>query len=237
LIGAAYFYNANRRFRDNLNRSVMNLYNFFSDVRDQRIVSLIHTTLLGLVISAATAIVVSSILYHFRQSWVLDNLLSYVLVSDGLKESVVRLVWSPLKCIAYFSAFFFLLFLLMYVVIMLISVVSKTRIFSYHAYVITVWSAAPLLVLVPIGMILYRIMDSPIYVVPSLVLMVALALWVLLRLLKGISIVFDAYLAKVYIIGFLSLACVFSVGYVYFDYTQSASMYISYMYHVMIHSQ
>jgi hypothetical protein len=237
LIGAAYFYNASRRFRDNLNRSVMNLYNFFSDVRDQRIVSLIHTTLLGLVISTATAIVVSSILYHFRLSWVLDNLLSYVLVSDGLKESVVRLVRSPLQCIAYFSAFFFLLFLLIYVVVMLLSVVSKARIFSYHAYVITVWSAAPLLVLVPIGMILYRIMDSPVYVVPSFVLMAVLVIWVLLRLFKGISILFDAYLMKVYIIGFLSLGCALSLGYVYFDYTQSASMYMSYMYHVMMYSQ
>jgi len=237
LIGTAYFYNASRRFRDNMNRSVMNLYNFFSDVRDQRIVSLIHTTLLGLVISIATAIVVSSILYHFRQSWVMDNLLSYVLVSDGLKESVVRLVWSPLKCIAYFSGFVFLLFLLIYVVVMLLSVISKARIFSYHAYVITVWSAAPLLVLVPIGMILYRIMDSPIYVVPSLVLMLVLLIWVLLRLFKGISIIFDVYLMKVYIIGFLSLGCAFSLGYVYFDYTQSVSMYLSYMYHVMMYSQ
>jgi hypothetical protein len=105
---------------------------------------------------------------------------------------------------------------------MLLSVVSKARIFSYHAYVITVWSAAPLLVLVPIGMILYRIMDSPIYVVPSLVLMAALVIWVLLRLFKGISIIFDAYLMKVYIIGFLSLGCALSLGYVYFDYTQSA---------------
>lgn len=237
LIGTAYLYNASRRFRDNLNRSVMNLYNFFSDVRDQRIVSIIHTTLLGLIISIATAIVVSSILYHFRQSWMVDNLLSYVLVSDGLKESVVRLVWSPLKCIAYFSAFVFIQFLLISVVIMVLSIVSKARIFSYHAYVITVWSAAPLLVLVPIGMILYRIMDSPIYVLPSLVLMVVLLIWVLLRLFKGISIIFDAYLMKVYIIGFLALGCALSLGYVYFDYSQSASMYVSYMYHVMMNSQ
>ena len=61
LIGTAYFYNANRRFRDNLNRSVMNLYNFFADVRDQRTVSLIQTTVLGVIISIATAIVTSSI--------------------------------------------------------------------------------------------------------------------------------------------------------------------------------
>ncbi|MBM2840048.1 MAG: Beta-galactosidase/beta-glucuronidase domain protein [Bacteroidetes bacterium] len=237
LIGTAYFYNANRRFRDNLNRSVMNLYNFFADVRDQRIVSLVQTTILGLIISVATAIVVSSVLYHFRQSWVLDNLLSYLLVSDGLKESVVLLVWNPIKCIAYFSAFCFLVLVSVYVLVMLLSVISKAKIFSYHAYVITIWSATPLLILVPIGMILYRIMDSPMYVVPSLVLLAVLFLWVLLRILKGISIIFDAYLVKVYVIGFVSLAGVVTMVYTYFDYTQSTSMYLSYMYHVMMNSQ
>jgi hypothetical protein len=234
LIGTAYFYNVNRRFRESLNRSVMNLYNFFADVRDQRIVSLVHTTVLGLILSAATAIVMSSILYHFRHSWVLDNMLSYVLISDNLKDSVVQLVRSPLKCIAYFSALLFLAFLLIYVVVMFLSVISKAKIFSYHAYVISVWSATPLLVLVPVGMILYRILDSSIYVLPSFILLAVLFVWVLMRLLKGISIIFDAYLIKVYVIGFLSLACIFTLVYVYYDYTQSTSMYLSYMYHVML---
>jgi hypothetical protein len=120
---------------------------------------------------------------------------------------------------------------------MLLSVISKAKIFSYHAYVITIWSATPLLVLVPVGMILYRIMDSSMYVVPSLVLLAVLFIWVLLRMLKGISIIFDAYLMKVYVIGFLSLACMFTIVYAYFDYTQSTSMYLSYMYHVMMNVQ
>lgn len=237
LIGTAYIYNSNRRFRDNLNRSVMNLYNFFADVRDQRIVSFIQTALLALIISAAGAIVTSSILYHFRQSWMLDNLLSYVLISDGLKESMVRIIWNPLKCIVYLSAFFFMLFLVLYVVIMFLSAVSKSRIFSYHAYVVAVWSAAPMLILVPVGMILYRILDGPMYVAPSLIFLSLLFVWVLLRILKGISIIFDAYLMKVYVIGFLSLACVLTLVYVYYDYTESTAMYLTYMYHVMANSQ
>lgn len=236
LIGTAYLYNANRRFRDNLNRSVMNLYNFFADVRDQRIVSLIQTTVLGVIISIATAIVTSSILYHFRQSWVLDNLLSYVLISDHVKESVVRLIWNPLKSIVEFSAMFFVLFLLLFIVLMLLSTVSRAKIFPYHAYVIAVWSATPFLILVPIGMILYRIMDSQVYVMPSLLLMAVLLVWFLMRLFKGISIIFDSYLMKVYIIGTLMLVAAFSLVYVYFDYTQSASVYLSYMYDVAAHS-
>ena len=72
---------------------------------------------------------------------------------------------------------------------------------------------------------------------PSLVLMLVLLIWFLMRLFKGISIIFDAYLMKVYIIGSLVLLGVLSVGYVYLDYSQSTSMYLSYMYDVVVHSQ
>ena len=37
LIAFAFMYNGNRRFRDAVNRSMFRLYNFFADVRDQRI--------------------------------------------------------------------------------------------------------------------------------------------------------------------------------------------------------
>jgi hypothetical protein len=237
LIGVVYLYNASRRFRDSLNRSVMNSYNFFADVRDQRIVSLIHSTLLGIIVSVATAIVASSILYRFRESWVLDNILSYLLVWDNLKESAVQLIWNPLRFIGYFSGITFLLLLFVSGVVMVLSPFFKTRIFPFHAYSITVWSTAPLLILVPVGMIMYRVMESDVYVLPSLILVTALLLWVLLRLLKGISIVFDAFPLKVYFLGMLSLAGVAALLYFYLDYTQSASMYLSFMYTVMQSSQ
>jgi hypothetical protein len=53
LIAAAYLYNVSRRFRENVNRSTLNAYNFFADVRDQHGVSVVHTTYLGVIISVA----------------------------------------------------------------------------------------------------------------------------------------------------------------------------------------
>ena len=237
LIGGAYLYNANRRFRENLNRSVMNFYNFLSDVRDQRIVSIFQSTLLGIIVSVATAIVTSSILYHFRDNWVLDNLLSYLLVSDGLKESAVRLIRDPLRFIGIFSLAFFLLLLFASALVLLLSPLFKTRVYPFHAYSITMWSTPPLLILVPIGMILYRVMESSVYVVPTLALVVALSVWVLLRLLKGISIMFDSYTIKVYLVGLASVIGVIAIVYLYFDYTQSTSMYLTFMYSVMMNSR
>ncbi|MFN0158607.1 MAG: glycoside hydrolase family 2 protein [Bacteroidota bacterium] len=233
LIGVVYFYNASRRFRENLNRAVMNSYNFFSDVRDQRVVSVIHSTVLGLIVSVAAAIVVSSILYHFRHNVVLDNLLSYFLVYDNLKEAVVYLIWDPLKCIAYLSIVFFCGLLLVTACLMLVSPIFKSRIYPFHAYAIAMWSTPPLLALVPIGMILFRVMESSVYVIPALVIVAALFVWVLLRLLKGMAIIFDAFAPKVYVLGLLSVAALLAVAYVYYDYTQSASIYLTFIYNTM----
>ena len=237
LVGMAYYYNASRRFRDNLNRSVLNSYNFFADVRDQHVVSVVHSTILGIVVSVATAIVVSSILYHFRESWVLDNLLSYVLVFDSLKATVVRLVLNPLLFISYFSAVLFLGLLAASGGIMLLKVFFKTRIYVFHAYSVTMWSTPPLLILIPIGMILYRVIESPVYVIPALTVLAALLIWVFVRWLKGVSIVFDVLPLKMYLVGLLFVVAVCALAYFYYDISQSMPMYISYMYNVMAGSR
>ncbi|MCZ6776538.1 MAG: hypothetical protein O7D34_08790 [Ignavibacteria bacterium] len=237
LIGVAYFYNANRRFRGNLHRSMMNSYNFFADVRDQRIVSILHSTALGIVVSVATAIVVSSILYHFKNSWVFDNLLSFILVDDSLKESVVHLIWDPLSFIGYFSVIFFVMLLAICTLVFVLSPLFKRRIYPFHSYSVTMWATPPLLVLIPIGMILFRVMESDVYVVPSLIVVAVLLIWVLLRLLKGVSIILDVYVAKVYLVGFFSVTGILALAYFYLEYTQSASIYLSFMYNIVSTSQ
>jgi hypothetical protein len=233
LIGVAYLYNASRRFREALNRSLLNSFNFYADVRDQRVVSVIHSTLLGLIVSVASAIVISSILYHFRENWMLDNLLSYLLVYDNVKEAAVRLIWHPLESILYLSLVFFVVLLLIAGGMMALSPLFKSRIFPFHAYAVTMWSTPPLIALVPLGMILFRLMETRMYVVPSLVIVAALMVWVILRLLKGISIIFDAMPARVYFVGILSIAAVAGFGYLYYDYTQSTSAYVSFMMNAM----
>jgi hypothetical protein len=233
LIGSVYFYNASRRFRESVNRSVLNAHNFFSDVRDQRVVSIVQSSLLALFVSIGSAIVLSSVLYHFRGSWILDNLLSLIVPSDFLKQHVVNLIWNPLKSIVFLSGFFLVVFLLFTALILLLSLVFRSKIYPYHAYTVAVWSTPPLLLLVPIGMILYRVMESSMYVIPSLIVLGLLLVWVFFRLLKGMAIIFDVYPLKMYVIGSIAVVGLFAVLLLYFDYTQSASTYWTYIYNSM----
>lgn len=233
LISLAYLYNGSRRFRDSLLRSTFNAYNFFADVRDQRVVSLVHSVLLGIIVSVALAIVTSSILYHFRGSWVVDTLLSTVTLYDNIKESAVRLIWDPVRSILYFSLLYLLALLVLWVILMIISPMFRLRMYPYHAFAITMWSTPPLLVLVPVGMIVYRIMESRMYVLPSIVLPALLLAWVFLRVLKGIAIMVEVARPKMYILGVLVLAAVTGAAYVYLDATQAVSVQYAYLYHVL----
>jgi hypothetical protein len=230
LILAAYFYNANRRFREHVNRSVMNAYNFFADVRDQFAVSILHTTLLAVIVSLASAIVISSVMLHFRDSLFLDNLLSYLLVSDELKAAVVRLIWEPLRFIGVLTAIVFLLLILLSGVVHQLHLIMKARVFAYQAYTATIWSTTPLLAFIPIGMILYRVMEGPVYVASSLVIIGVFLFWVLVRLLKAVSIVYDVFPPKVFAAGFLLLALCGGIAYLYLDLVQSAPMYLTFLY-------
>ncbi len=233
LIGIAYIYNANRRFRENVKRALFNSYNFFADIRDQRAVSLLHTTLLALVVSVAVAIVASSMMYHSRESWVLDNILSSVLVIDRVKALVVTLIWSPFRFILSCTLACVVGLLLLSALLWSLRWLFKTRIYAYHAYSVTIWSTAPLLVFVPVGMVLYRLMESSLYVLPAYALVALLFFWAFLRLLKGASIVLDVSPPKMYALGIGSLLCVAAVLYFYYDYTQGVSMYLPMLYRAL----
>ena len=237
LVGIAYTYNTSRRFRESLNRSVLNSYNFFADVRDQRIVAPGHSTLMGAIVSLAVAIAASGILYRFRDSMLLDAALSYLLVGDAAKTAAVTLIWNPLRFIGVVALLVFLLLCLVALIVRLLRAFVRARIYAYHAYTVTMWSTAPMLVLVPLGMIVYRVLDSSIYVIPTFILIGVLCSWVLLRLLKGMSIIMDVLPLKVYSAGLLSVAAVFALAYMYYDYTQSMPMYLSFLYSTIANTQ
>ena len=234
LVALAYFYNANRRFRESLNRALFSSYNFFADVRDQHAVPAFHSIVLGLIVAGASGVVLSSLLLHFRGSLFLDNVLSLLFVSDRVKALFVPLVWDPLHFILLGGGILFLGLLLLALLVFVLRSFLKTRVYAYHIFTVTVWSTAPLLVLIPIGMILFRLLESSAYVVPALAVYLFLHFWVFLRFLKGLAIVFDARPFKVYVAGWLIALAVLGGLYLYYDLVHSGPMYIAFWYRTLV---
>ena len=228
LISFAFIYNANRRFRDAVNRSLFRTYNFFADVRDQRILTYFHSFFLLFVISVTWATVLSSIFSHYRDNILLDNILSQFM-SDGIKEWFVQLIWNPVNFIVLLSGIIFLKLTLISALVKLLSTLVKTRVLFYHAFSITIWSTLPYIILIPIAMIAYRLMETEFYILPIFILIGLISLWAIIRLLKGISIIYDVLPGRVYVLGFLIIVIVCAVFYGYLDYTKSTTLYLKYL--------
>jgi hypothetical protein len=151
-------------------------------------------------------------------------------VSDDLKAAVVRLIWDPPRFIGVLTLIVFLFLIVLSGVVHQLHLIMKARMFAYQAYTATIWSTTPLLAFIPIGMILYRVMEGPVYVASSLIIIAVFLFWVLVRLLKAVSIVYDVFPPKVFAAGFLMLAVCGGIGYLYFDLVQSAPMYLTFLY-------
>jgi beta-galactosidase len=235
LISFAFVYNANRRFRDCVNRSLFRTYNFFADVRDLHLLTYSQSVFVGLVVSVTWATLLSSVFAYYRDNLLLDNLLSQFM-TDGVKERFILLVWSPLEFIVVMSGLIFAMFVLIAFVVKILSMTIRTRVRFYHAFAVTMWSLLPFIVLIPVAMVLFRLMDSELYVMPAFAFMVLVNLWVLFRLLKGISIIYDIFPVKVYAFGLLIIIVASAVVYGYFDYTKSTTAYLKYMIQTMKNS-
>ncbi|MBC8144333.1 MAG: hypothetical protein H7X80_02040, partial [bacterium] len=139
--------NNSRRFRENVFRSLSRPYNFFADIRDQRILSNVHTTVLGVVIAATFALIIASFCFYFRMDEGFDALLSAIVTSDGLKTGLNYIIWRPALSVVAFTVIFFLSLLGVAALIRVCAIFVRNRIFFNDAYTIAVWGALPVLLL------------------------------------------------------------------------------------------
>jgi beta-galactosidase len=224
----AYVFNSYRRFRENIVRSFLRPYNFFADIRDQRIFSNIQTTIMAFIISGTFALVLSNLCYFYRTNEIFDYILSHFITSNTIKAWLNTQIWSPTKFILIFTLFNLLLCLIATIIIKLGAVIARRKIFIADSYAIVIWSALPSILLVPLGMILSRIIEKE-YLIPVLIFILIEIFWILYRLLKGISIVYDVRMSKIYLT-IISLIVLFGGALlIYLNYENSTIAYMKFV--------
>ncbi len=227
LIIAAWLVNGNRRFRESMWRALFKSYNFFADIRDQFTLPLFHTTLTAFIIAITFSVIFSSIFHHFRTSAALDYVVSYIF-SDTFKEIIIEMSWNPMIGVGYLSGVMVVWFLGLTIMIQMLALMARVKIRLFHSYSIAVWTALPWLFFIPVGMILYRVLESEVYVPWILGLVVLMSVWVYSRTLKGISVIYHIYTPKMYMIGVTVLLVICGSVYAYLDYMYSFSLYVEY---------
>lgn len=213
----AYFYHYNRRFSETFKRALIRSYNFFADLRDIRSVSAVHTVFVALAISLTMAVVVSGLLYHFRTNTFADYLVTQFCIADGIKTQVIHAAWAPLEGILAFTAIFFFTSVAFALIVKVFSMLVRTKISYFHAYTVAAWGALPLVFLSPVGMSMLKVLAGPTYVLPTLGLIAAMIGWAGIRILKGISVIYDLKPFKLYSAAGLLVVVVLIGVFLYLD--------------------
>jgi len=217
--------NSGRKFREDSSRALLRPYNYYADIRDQRIMSAYHTTFLGVIIVITQALILSNLLYYFKTSIVFEKLL-LSFGSPFLIKAVNYLSWNPFNAIVWMSMFGILFALLTTLLIRLASLFIKTRVYLTSIFFTVIWAFLPMVFLIPLGIILYRVLIANIVNIYIYISLFALIVWVVYRLLKGIYVIFDASPGSVYFYSSLFILFLFGGILFYFEINNSAIQYI-----------
>lgn len=226
IVALLFLLNRLRRFREYFIRSLIRPYNFYSDVRDQRLISTIQTFILSIFISFTLGIYLTDILYYHRFNLDTEYFLMLLIRDASILENVYDLIWKPEVLMLILSSVVFLFFYILASFLKIISLFVRSRIFFHDTLTITVWSAIPTIFLLPPALISNRLLSiHPAATLVFLVLFLVFTLWYLSRLMKSTSVVFDIPIWKSYTLGTgiliivsLLFLSIYQINYSFIDY-------------------
>ena len=228
----AYLYHYNRRFNETFKRALIRSYNFYADLRDLRSVSIPQTAIVALAVSVTLGVVLSGILYRYRTDTFADYVLTQIIVWDVLKERLIAAAWNPFEGIIAFSIVLLAWYPLTAALIKLFSMFLKRRVYWYHAFAVAVWGSLPLVLLSPLGMALFKLLQSDFYVLPTFIIVLAFLLWAFFRVLKGASVIYDISRTKAYA-GGIAVTLIAAAGLlIYYESTYAITAYVQMIIHM-----
>ncbi len=216
----AVLINTKKKFREDCTRALLRPYNFFADVRDHRIISGVHTVILMLIQAGSVSLLMTILLYFFKSNILLEK----IVLSFGhhsLSKFVSFLSWNPLVCFALLFVLIIIKFVLISSVIKFASLFIKTQVEFSSMFYTVVWAFLPFTVLLPVELILFKILVNGNFSVLVIIFLILFILWILQRILKGIYVIFDVPVFKVYIYSLLTIIIV--VGGILLKYQLSSS--------------
>jgi beta-galactosidase len=187
-----------RRLREYMLRALIRPYNFYSDIRDQRLLSLGQTLSVGLLSSATLAIVLSTMLFVFRSSFGTEYLYMILLPTGFLRTLLNEITWTPELGFFFFTLIGIVAHAGVAGIILFSAFITRTRLFFIDAFTISVWSALPFLLLLPIALALFKVLSATGSAMWLMILMLALFVWYFARMLKSTAVVFDIRSLYVY---------------------------------------
>jgi hypothetical protein len=191
--------NMDRRFREYVNRALLRPFNFFADIRDQRLIPNAQSILLGGIVAGSWGVVLAGLLFTFRENYTAAWILRMLVHPRGFTALLCSWAWSPWTLLLVATAIPFAVLFLMAGVIRFAAIFVRQRIFFTDTLSVAVWALMPSILLLPLGMILPRLEPVAMTFDVTLVVLILMKLWLLYRIMKGIGVLFDVYPTRIYL--------------------------------------
>lgn len=192
-----------RRFREYLTRALLRPYNFYADIRDQRIMSLWLTLLLGLTSSLTMGLFLSSVFYYTKGFDIAHYIAMLLLPNNSFKELLIQTIWMPEISFIFISFLSFVFLMIITIILRCFAFFVRARVYFTDCFTISIWSTIPLIFMLPAAIVLIRLLfavpDSLMFVT---LLFVLLLFWTIIRLFRSAAVVFDVSSGRAYLIGF-----------------------------------
>ncbi len=222
----AVLINTKKKFREDATRALLRPYNFFSDIRDHRILSGVHSSILMLILAASASLLITIILFYLRNDILFEKLL-LSFASTKVMNTVSFLAWNPQICFAIIFVIAVLKFGLLSLLIKFGSFFVKTKVPLSNIYHTIIWAFLPLSLFLPVELVLYKVlmMDAANLLIE--IILFLFFLWLFLRLIKGIYVVFDVRPLLVYLYSFMFVFVLIGGILIKYQLTHSIVYYLS----------
>jgi len=226
LVVLLFFINRFRRFREYLTRALLRPYNFYSDIRDQRIIPSFQTVILALIVSFTIGMFVTSLLFYYRNYDITQFLIMLACPSSFWQEIIYKMIWMPEVSLFIVALISFIVLFLISIVIKIFAFFSRARIYFSDCLIISVWASAPFVALLPFAIPLIRLLEiNNTVAIIAVILFLLIKLWVIARILKATAVVFDKPSVLVYGIGIIVILVfaaipigIYQINYQFFSY-------------------
>lgn len=217
--------NSGRKFREDASRALLRPYNFFADVRDQRIISAYHTLFLSIIIALVISLMFSNLFFYVKNSVLVEKIfLSFG--SPGLISGISYLAWNPINALVWLFVLAVISMLILTIVITSLSFFVRTKVYLSSVFFTVVWAMLPVVLLIPVGIVLYRLLNAGVGNIYVYIFLIVFVFWLLYRLLKGISVIFDVNAGGIYFYGLISIALIKIIFLLYYEVNNSLFQYL-----------
>lgn len=220
-----FLVNSGRKFREDATRALLRPYNFFADIRDLRIISGLQTSVLAFIIAAVLALISSSLLYSLKYNILFEKII-VAFGSNSMTNLVSFITWHPVYALLYLTVSYFIALMLLTLLIKLMSFFVMNRVLLGNAYYTVIWSMLPYVLLIPLAIVLYRIINTEALTIYLYLGLLLFSLVVLYRLLKGVYVIYDVNPRSVFIYSILLILTVSGAVLLYFQMADSAVDYL-----------